>query len=57
VGIGINAGHDLTHTNLPLLVREIDDLAEVSIGHHLITHALDVGLERSVKDYLAAAHA
>lgn len=56
VGIGANAGHDLTHENLPLLVRQMSNLAEVSIGYHLICHALEVGMERAVKDYLTAAH-
>jgi pyridoxine 5-phosphate synthase len=52
----VNAGHDLTHLNLPLLVRRVPNLAEVSIGHHLISHALLVGLEKAVTDYLRAAH-
>lgn len=55
-GIGVNAGHDLTHRNLPLLVEKIPNLAEVSIGHHLITHALEVGMEQAVTAYLQAAH-
>jgi len=33
--------------------REVPYLDEVSIGHALISHALYVGLERSVRDYLA----
>ena len=55
-GVGVNAGHDLTHENLPLLVRQVPNLAEVSIGHHLISHALWVGMEKSVHDYLQATH-
>ena len=54
-GLQVNAGHDLTHLNLPLLVRRVPNLAEVSIGHHLISHALLVGMERAVGDYLTAA--
>jgi pyridoxine 5-phosphate synthase len=54
-GLQVNAGHDLTHLNLPLLVRQVPNLAEVSIGHHLISHALLVGMERAVGDYLTAA--
>ena len=54
-GIQVNAGHDLTHLNLPLLVRRVPNLAEVSIGHHLVSHALLVGMERAVTDYLKAA--
>ena len=56
LGVGVNAGHDLTHENLPLLVRRMPNLAEVSIGHHLMSHALDVGMDRAVGDYLQAAH-
>jgi pyridoxine 5-phosphate synthase len=56
VGLGVNAGHDLDLTNL-VLFRRLPHLEEVSIGHALISHALYVGLERSVKDYLAAVAA
>ena len=54
LGLQVNAGHDLTHLNLRLLQRECPGIDEVSIGHHLITRALDVGMEQSVSDYLAA---
>jgi pyridoxine 5-phosphate synthase len=54
-GLGVNAGHDLTHENLPLLVQRVPNLAEVSIGHHLISRALLVGMERVVGEYLRAA--
>ena len=53
LGLGVNAGHDLDLHNLPLF-RSLPHLDEVSIGHALISHALWVGLERSVRDYLAA---
>ncbi len=56
LGVGVNAGHDLTHVNLPLLREKVPNLAEVSIGHHLMSHALDVGMDQAVRDYLAAAH-
>ena len=49
----MNAGHDLDLENL-VLFRTLPHLAEVSIGHALISHALYVGLDRSVRDYLAA---
>ena len=52
LGLGVNAGHDLDLTNLPLF-RELPHLTEVSIGHALISHALYVGLDRAVRDYLA----
>ena len=47
----MNAGHDLNLENLALF-RALPHLAEVSIGHALVSHALFVGLERSVRDYL-----
>jgi pyridoxine 5-phosphate synthase len=53
LGLGINAGHDLDLKNLPLF-RRLPHLQEVSIGHALISHALYVGLGRSVRDYLDA---
>lgn len=52
LGLGINAGHDLDLENLPLF-RQLPNLAEVSIGHALMSHALFVGLERAVRDYRA----
>jgi len=50
-GLGVNAGHDLDLDNLQMF-RRLPHLDEVSIGHALISHALFVGLERSVRDYL-----
>jgi len=52
-GLGINAGHDLDLDNL-VLFRTLPRLAEVSIGHALISHALFVGLDRAVRDYVVA---
>lgn len=51
LGLGVNAGHDLDLHNLPLF-RQLPHLDEVSIGHALISHALFVGLEKSVREYL-----
>jgi len=53
LGLGVNAGHDLDLKNLSLF-RLLPHLQEVSIGHALVSHALYVGLERSVRDYLHA---
>jgi pyridoxine 5-phosphate synthase len=50
-GVGVNAGHDLDLVNL-VLFRTLPHLDEVSIGHALISHALFVGLDRSVREYL-----
>lgn len=52
LGMGVNAGHDLDLANL-VLFRELPHLDEVSIGHALISHALFVGLDRAVRDFLA----
>jgi pyridoxine 5-phosphate synthase len=51
LGMGINAGHDLDLDNL-VTFRDLPYLDEVSIGHALISHALFVGLETSVRQYL-----
>jgi pyridoxine 5-phosphate synthase len=53
LGLGVNAGHDLDLENLPLF-RTLPHLAEVSIGHALVSRALWVGLDRAVREYLAA---
>jgi pyridoxine 5-phosphate synthase len=53
-GLGVNAGHDLDLANLPLF-RTVPHVQEVSIGHALISRALFVGLERSVREFLEAA--
>ncbi len=52
LGVGVNAGHDLDLDNLTLF-RTLPHLDEVSIGHALVSHALYVGLDRAVRDYLA----
>lgn len=53
-GMRVNAGHDLTVANLPLLVSKIPDLAEVSIGHGLTADALEHGYGHSVERFLSA---
>jgi pyridoxine 5-phosphate synthase len=52
LGIGINAGHDLSLENLADLIREIPEIDEVSIGHALISDALYLGLENTIQRYL-----
>ena len=51
-GMVVNAGHGLNLDNLPLLVKEVPHLREVSIGHALISKSVYWGLERTVKEYL-----
>lgn len=53
LGLGLNAGHDLTLVNLPTLIRASPWIDEVSIGHHLIGDALWMGLAAAVKAYQA----
>ena len=51
LGLGLNAGHDLSLRNLAYLHRCIPWLDEVSIGHQLICDALYLGLQRTINDY------
>ncbi len=51
LGLGVNAGHDLTVDNLPLLAQHIPMLAEVSIGHGLTADALVYGMPETVRRY------
>lgn len=52
VGLGINAGHDLSLENLKFLKESIPFMDEVSIGHALICDALYYGLENTIQLYL-----
>lgn len=54
-GLGVNAGHDLSLANLPLLAREVPEILEVSIGHALVADALYLGLGETVRRYVVAA--
>ena len=53
-GLGINAGHDLNLDNLPDFLRAVPGVLEVSIGHALISDALEMGYQNAVGCYLAA---
>lgn len=52
VGLGVNAGHDLNRDNLTDFLKAVPGVQEVSIGHALIADALELGYDRTVKDYL-----
>ncbi len=54
LGLGVNAGHDLTVANLPALVKRIPRLAEVSIGHGLTADALEFGMAETVRRFRRA---
>ncbi len=51
LGLGINAGHDLSLENIAFFSEKIPHLAEVSIGHALISEAIYLGLENTVQRY------
>lgn len=51
-GLGVNAGHDLSLKNLKFFKDNVPHLAEVSIGHALISEALYLGLEKTIQEYL-----
>ena len=53
LGLGVNAGHDLNLHNLRDFASHVPHLAEVSIGHALISDALYLGLSNAVASYLA----
>ncbi|HEU4729167.1 MAG TPA: pyridoxine 5'-phosphate synthase [Kofleriaceae bacterium] len=53
-GMKVNAGHDLTLRNTPLLARTVPEIVEASIGHALIADALYLGLAETVRRYVRA---
>ena len=52
VGLGVNAGHDLNRDNLTAFIAQVPGVSEVSIGHALISDALELGYSATIKDYL-----
>lgn len=52
LGIGLNAGHDLNLTNLRYFKESLPLLDEVSIGHAIISDALYLGIEKTIRLYL-----
>ena len=50
--LGVNAGHDLSLENLETFLQ-IPGILEVSIGHALIVECLSLGLEKTIRSYLA----
>lgn len=52
LGLGVNAGHDLSLDNIQFFKQNIPHLLEVSIGHALISEAIYLGLENVVNMYL-----
>ncbi|MBU1176518.1 MAG: pyridoxine 5'-phosphate synthase [Alphaproteobacteria bacterium] len=54
VGLGVNAGHDLTLTNLPTFIIGMPTIDETSIGHGITADALEWGFPETVRRYIAA---
>ena len=54
LGLGVNAGHDLSLANLTDFIRAVPGVAEVSIGHALVADALEYGMADTVHRYLRA---
>lgn len=52
IGLGVNAGHDLSLDNIEFFKQNIPGLLEVSIGHALIAESLYLGIENVVQMYL-----
>lgn len=52
LGLGVNAGHDLSLENLAYFKQHTENLLEVSIGHALISDSLYFGLENTIQLYL-----
>ena len=50
-GLGLNAGHDLSLENLAFFAEKVPYLDEVSIGHALISDALYLGLQETIRRY------
>ena len=52
LGLGVNAGHDLSLDNIKFFKEHIPGLLEVSIGHALISESLYLGIENVIQMYL-----
>lgn len=52
LGMGVNAGHDLSLDNIAFFAAQVPDLLEVSIGHALICESLYLGLENVIQMYI-----
>jgi pyridoxine 5-phosphate synthase len=51
LGLGVNAGHDLSRDNLGAFLAAVPNVLEVSIGHALIADALELGMAETVRAY------
>ena len=53
-GLEVNAGHDLSRENLTDFLRAVPGVREVSIGHALVSDALELGYTGAIRAYLQA---
>lgn len=53
LGLVVNAGHGLNYVNTQLFVKEVPHLADISIGHALVSHAVYHGLAKSVREMVS----
>lgn len=56
LGMGVNAGHDLDRLNIPFLLQAVPSIDEISVGHHLMAYALEVGITSAITTYLNVCH-
>ena len=56
LGLQVNAGHGINYTNIAL-IRKVLHLAELNIGHSIVSRAVMVGLESAVREMLTAMNA
>jgi len=52
-GMQVNAGHGITMKNIGKLLR-VPHLAELNVGHHLVSQSMSIGLRQAVSDMLSA---
>ena len=57
IDLGLNAGHDLNRDNLTEFLKAVPGVLEVSIGHALLSDALELGYAATVKEYLSCIDA
>ena len=57
IDLGVNAGHDLNRDNLTEFLKAVPGVLEVSIGHALLSDALELGYAATVKEYLSCIDA
>jgi len=52
IGLRVFAGHGLTITNIPDIINNVPWIEELNIAHHIVSNAIYVGMEQSVRDMI-----